>query len=51
MSPLDLNLLNQAAAYIASAIKAARVNADTQALVETQSAASLLNSILTRNPL
>lgn len=49
MSPLDINLLQQAAAYLASAIKAARVNADTQAIVETQSAVSLLNSILSRN--
>lgn len=51
MQSLDLKLLKEAQAFIASALKAAQVNADTQALVEAQSAAARIQSVLDRNPL
>lgn len=51
MQPLDIKLLKEAQAFIAAAIKAAQVNADTQALVEAQSAVARIQSVLDRNPL
>lgn len=51
MTANDLKLIREAQAYIASALKAAQYNADTQALVELQAAQSLISSILSRNPL
>jgi hypothetical protein len=51
MRPLDLKLLKEASAFLSAAIKAASVNADTQAIVEAQSALARISSVLDRNPL
>lgn len=51
MNIIDLKLLKEAAAHIATAIKAFSETAPTQSLVETQSATAKLQSILSRNPL
>lgn len=51
MVPIDLKLLQEAKDFLTSAIKAAKVNADTQALVEAQAAFARLKSVLDRNPL
>ena len=51
MTTNDLKLLKEAAAYLSSAINAASVNADTQAIVEAKSALARIYSVLDRNPL
>ena len=51
MNSNDIKLIREAQAYIASALKAAQYNADTQALVELQAAQARISSILDRNPL
>jgi hypothetical protein len=51
MTPNDIKLLKEASTYLTAAIKAASVNADTQALVEAQSALARISSVLDRNPL
>lgn len=51
MTANDIKLIREAQAFLASALKASQVNADTQALVELQAAQSRITSILDRNPL
>ena len=51
MNIIDSKLLQEAQAFIVSAIKADKANAPTQAIVEIQSAVARLTSILDRNPL
>lgn len=51
MTPIDLKLIQEAQAFISSALKAIKVNAETQAIVEIQAAVARLTSILDRTPL
>lgn len=51
MQQIDINLIREASAFLYAALKAAQVNADTQAIVELHAAAARISSILDRNPL
>lgn len=51
MTANDIKLIREAYSYIASALKATQVNANTHALVDLQAAQARITSILDRNPL